>query len=583
MAESATPLVLIIRDGWGQNPHPEHGPFNAIEIARSRGLLPVDDMLRREWPGTLIKTSGEDVGLPAGTMGNSEVGHQNIGAGRIVDQESVAITKACRAGLERNAVIASAVTRARDASRAVHFMGICSDAGVHGLLEHLYAGLRACQALGQPANKVYLHLFTDGRDTGPFMGLEFVKQVEARCAEIGIGRIASIIGRYWAMDRDFRWERVHSAYACLTGRDDPRVRRSVSAVEAVRHGYDHPAGENLRGDEYIAPTAIARDDAEAKATRIGPGDTVIFYNYRGDRPREIVSAFVLPDEAWANVKPSPDSGRAGFDRGPRMELEFVTMTAYSEALSPYVKVAFPKPPKMKHIAGEWCAALGLTQFRCAETEKYPHVTFFFNDYRDAPFAGEDRENPQSPKVATYDLKPEMSAGEVCTAVLRRLGGSSLRGESEQSGPESASQSNAKRPATEWQATQDPRGTRDIIIVNFANGDMVGHTGNLEATVRACAAVDACVGRIINAALAVGGTLIITADHGNAEQMWDPATNAPHTAHTTYDVPLHIVGEAFRGVRLRDGGRLADIIPTLLAMGGLPKPAEMTGESLLPPS
>lgn len=549
MADAAKPLVLIIRDGWGENPHPKHAAFNAIEIARTRGLLPIDDMLRTQWPWSLIHTSGEDVGLPAGTMGNSEVGHQNIGAGRIVDQESVAITKACRAGLEHNAVITSAISRARDESRAVHFMGICSDAGVHGLLEHLYAGLRACKALGQPKNKVYLHLFTDGRDTGPFMGFEFVRQVEARCAEIGVGRIVSIIGRYWAMDRDYRWERVKAAYDCLTDATSLSAPRVGSAAEAVQWAYDHPEAENLRGDEYIKPTVIARDEADHRDTRIAARDTVIFYNYRGDRPREIVSAFVLPDEAWTNVRPSPDSGRAGFERGQRLDVEFVTMTAYAEALAPYVRVAFPRPPKMKNIAGEWIAAMGLPQFRCAETEKYPHVTFFFNDYRDAPFPGEDRENPQSPKVATYDLKPEMSADQVCEAVLRRI--------------------DARRP-------------RDIIIVNFANGDMVGHTGNLEATVRACAAVDACVGRTMHAALAHGGALIITADHGNAEQMWDPATNAPHTAHTTYDVPMHVVGDAFRGARLQAGGRLADIIPTLLAMGGLPKPPEMTGQSLLLP-
>lgn len=551
-----TPLVLIIRDGWGLNPNPEHDAFNAVTLART----PVADRLMGEYPWTLIKTSGGDVGLPDGTMGNSEVGHQNIGAGRIVDQESVAITKACRAGLEHNGVVAGAIRRAADAGRAVHFMGICSDAGVHGLLEHLYAGLRACTALGQPRDRVFLHLFTDGRDTGPFTGLGFAREVETECARIGAGRIVSIIGRYWAMDRDFRWERVALAYDCLTGRSTGR--RAATAREAIRAYYDEPAADNLHGDEYIPPTVMARDDADARETRIREGDTVVFYNYRGDRPRELVSAFVLPDGDWAGVKPSPDSGRAGFDRAPRPVTEFVTMTAYSGALAPHVRVAFPKPPKMADIAGAYLSRLALTQFRCAETEKYPHVTFFFNDYRDEPFPGERRENPQSPKVSTYDLKPEMAAAEVRDAVLRRLG------------------------AADCEA---------VLIVNFANPDMVGHTGNLPAVIRAVETVDACVGAIVDATLARGGSLIVTADHGNCEQMRDPATGSPHTAHTVYDVPLIVVGARFRSRRLRGDtdprgwfdqavrvgrGRLADIMPTAFDMLGLARPEAMTGRSLL---
>ncbi|MBX3322627.1 MAG: 2,3-bisphosphoglycerate-independent phosphoglycerate mutase [Phycisphaeraceae bacterium] len=536
-----TPMVLIIRDGWGENPNSEHDVFNAVKLART----PVSDRLMTEWPSTLIKTSGEDVGLPAGTMGNSEVGHQNIGAGRVVDQESVAITKACRGGLEKNEVIAKAIGQAKAKKRSVHLMGICSDAGVHGLLEHLYAVLHACKTLGQPGDRVFVHLFTDGRDTGPFSGIEFAGQVERACTEIGVGRIASVIGRYFAMDRDNRWERVQKAYDCLTGRG--QVQRSKSATEAIRAYYDTPAAANLKGDEYIPPTVIAADDAEAHATRISNDDTVIFYNYRGDRPREISAAFVFPDEAWAKVKPSPDSGRIGFDRGERLRVCYVTMTAYWEELAGHVKVAFPKPPKMVNIAGEHLSKAGLTQFRCAESEKYPHVTFFFNDYRDAPFEGEHRENPQSPKVSTYDQKPEMAAREVCEAVLRRL---------------------------------DAADCEAFIVVNFANGDMVGHTGNLEATVRACEVVDECVGKIVDKTLARGGALIVTADHGNAEQMWDPLSNTPHTAHTTYDVPMIVVGEAFRGAKLKAGGRLADLVPTALAMMGLEKPAEMTGISLI---
>jgi 2,3-bisphosphoglycerate-independent phosphoglycerate mutase len=299
------------------------------------------------------------------------------------------------------------------------------------------------------------------------------------------------------------------------------------------------------------------------ASRVRSGDAVVFFNYRGDRPREISAAFCFPDAAWAKVKPSPDSGKNGFDRGAKLDLHYVIMTEYWEALLPHVQgIAFPRPPKMKDIGGQTVSALGLTQFRCAETEKYPHVTFFFNDYRDEPFPGEHRENPQSPKVATYDLKPEMAGVEVAEAVLRRL------------------------------ASPD---CEDVLIVNFANGDMVGHTGNLEAAVRACATVDQGVGRIIDATLARGGALIVTADHGNCEQMFDPETNAPHTAHTLYDVPLFVVGKGFQGRPLRGDreasgwfrpevraqrGRLGDIFPTALAMMGIEKPAEMTGRSLL---
>ena len=551
------PLVLVIRDGWGENPHPEHDAFNAVKVASSRGLTPIDDMLRRSWPRTLIKTSGEDVGLPEGTMGNSEVGHQNIGAGRVVPQESFVMTTACREGLEKNEAISAAIVRARDSGRSLHLMGIASDAGVHGQLAHLYAILAACRSLGML--RVYLHLFTDGRDTGPFTGIGFIRQVEKNCRELGVGRVASIAGRYYAMDRDHRWERVRLAYDCLTGRGELRVEPSAEA--AVQGYYDAPSGETLKGDEFIPPTAVGGAPAVAES-RIASGDSVIFYNYRGDRPRELSAAFVFPDDKWQGVKPSPDSGIRGFDRGAKLSLHYVTMTSYWEELAPFVKVAFPKPARMVNIAGEWIASLGLGQLRVAETEKYPHVTFFFNDYRDEPFEREERQNPQSPRVATYDLQPEMAAADVCKVLLDRLYAPSCV---------------------------------PFIVANFANPDMVGHTGNLEAAVQACAAVDRCVGQLINATIARGGALIVTADHGNCEQMFDPATNAPHTAHTTYDVPLYVVGESFRARWLRGDfdaagwfkpevrasrGRLSDIVPTALAMMGLPQPAEMTGKSLL---
>jgi 2,3-bisphosphoglycerate-independent phosphoglycerate mutase len=579
-----SPLVLVIRDGWGENPHRDHEPFNAVEVARKRGLLPVDDMLRRDWPCTLIKTSGEDVGLPGGgesaTMGNSEVGHQNIGAGRIVPQESLVMTKACEAGLHTNAAIKGAIERCLTPQPgstrpgglpALHLMGINSDAGVHGLLEHLHAILRACKTLGGPAlaPRVFIHLFTDGRDSGPFTGLGFARQVEGYCEQLGVGRIASVAGRYYAMDRDHRWDRVKLAYDCLVGEGGSGAAggagveggREWTAADAIQHYYDHPSGPTLKGDEFVTPTAIG-SAREVHDSRVRDADSVIFYNYRGDRPREISAALCFPDEAWRRVKPSPD-GHIGFERGRKLNLHYVIMTEYWDALLPHVQgVAFPKPPRMVNILGDYLSRLGLSQFRCAETEKYPHVTFFFNDYRDEPFPGERRENPPSPKVATYDLKPEMSAEEVCAAVLRRLAA--------------------------------PDGER-LIVVNFANGDMVGHTGSLEAAVKACATVDACVGRIIEATLARAGQLIITADHGNCEQMFDPATGSPHTAHTIYDVPLFIVGSGLKGRTLRGDrdpagwfdpavrakrGRLADIAPTAVALMGLKQPAEMTGQSLL---
>ncbi|MBL0927601.1 MAG: 2,3-bisphosphoglycerate-independent phosphoglycerate mutase [Phycisphaerales bacterium] len=545
-----TPCVLVIRDGWGHNPNPSHDAFNAVKIART----PAADRLMREYPWTLIRTSGEDVGLPEGTMGNSEVGHQNIGAGRVVPQESLVMTRACRAGLEGNAAIAGAVERCKGSGRSLHLMGINSDAGVHGLLEHLFAILAACRTLGMDGSRVFVHLFTDGRDTGPFTGLGFAQKVEAECARLGVGRVASVIGRYYAMDRDNRWERVKLAYDCLTGRGGGGA-AAGGAAEAIRAYYDRPSGETMKGDEFVPPTAVGTVEA-VRASRIRDGDSVLFYNYRGDRPRELSAALVFPDSEWAKVKPSPDSGARGFDRGPRLSLHYVTMTEYWEALTPHVSaVAFPKPAKMEGIGGAWISGLGLRQFRCAETEKFPHVTFFFNDYRDEPFPGESREIVQSPKVATYDLAPEMSAAGVRDAVLGRLGA----------------------------ADCEP-----FIVVNFANADMVGHTGSLPAAVRACEMVDSCVGSIVEAALRRGGSLIVTADHGNAEQMFDPATGAPHTAHTTYDVPLIVVGERFRGRRLagrRDAdhagdARLGDIVPTMLEMMGLEKPAAMSGRSLL---
>ena len=518
------PLVLIIRDGWGRNPDPAWNHANAVYLAKH----PVADRLLAEYPNVLVHTSGFDVGLPEGTMGNSEVGHQNIGAGRVVDQESVRITKQVRTGeLLDNPELVRAVRHALENRSSLHLFGIVSDAGVHGLLEHLYGCLQLGKSRG--LDRVFLHAFTDGRDTSPNSGLGYVRQVEAKMREVGVGRIATVTGRYYAMDRDNRWPRVEKAYRGIALGDGARFR---SAEAAIQHYYANPTEPNMAGDEFVVPSVITDDGTTPRAT-VRAGDAVIFYNYRGDRPRELTKAFVLDDFA-------------GFDRGRKIpDLYYVTMTAYEAGLP--VKVAYPKPPKMVNTIGEYVSALALRQFRCAETEKFPHVTFFFNDYREPPFDGEDRQIVPSPTVSTYDQQPEMSAYGIADETARRV----------------------------------DSGLYDLVVVNFANGDMVGHTGNLAAAVKAVEHVDVCVGRVLEAVRRQGGAAIVTADHGNCEQMVDPATGGPHTAHTTYDVELVVVDDRFKGARLIDGGRLADVAPTALHMMGLPQPPEMTGRSLVP--
>ena len=557
MAQRPKPVVLIVRDGWGENPHPEHDAFNAVKLAHT----PRSDAMMAKYPHTLLHTSGEAVGLPVETMGNSEVGHQNLGAGRVVYQESVRITRAIRDGsFFDNHELCDAVENAKRHGHAVHLMGICSDAGVHGLLTHLYALLELCRR--RDVERVYIHLLMDGRDTPPYSGLDYAKQVEAKCDELGVGRIVSIVGRYYALDRDNRWERVERAYHLFTQRAGPSPApvgsrtgggdapaRFENVAAAIQDYYDHPTNDSQQGDEFITPRTIAPPGDDAEHTRIADGDTLLFYNYRGDRPRELIRAFMQPD-FYGNVDKSPVTGERGFDRGERRNIRLVCMTRYEESLTqlPGVSVAFTKPPKMEDIAGQLLADNGLTQFRCAETEKFPHVTFFFNDYRDEPFEGETREMAQSPRVATYDLQPEMSAREVTDLVLRRIGSDDCP---------------------------------DFILVNFANGDMVGHTGKLDAAVRAIETVDACVGQIVDATLKRGGALIVTADHGNAEQMWDPQADSPHTSHTLYDVPSIVVGEGYdQQTKLREGGALCDVMPTALDMMGLDRPEAMTGRSLL---
>jgi 2,3-bisphosphoglycerate-independent phosphoglycerate mutase len=530
---SKRPLVLIVRDGWGKNPYPQWNHANAVYLAKH----PVADRLMANYPNVLIHTNGFDVGLPEGTMGNSEVGHQNIGAGRIVDQESVRITKAIRNGeFYDNIELNHAVTNALENKTDLHLFGIVSDAGVHGLLEHLYGCLELCRRRG--LSRVYLHAFTDGRDTSPNSGLGYVRQIEAKMREIGVGRIATVSGRYWAMDRDNRWQRVEKAWRAIVNGQGAKFR---SAEQAIQHYYDHPTEPNMAGDEFVTPSVICNDGSTPRAT-VKSGDSVIFYNYRGDRPRELTKAFVY------DTFPFADPGGSimlGFDRGPKMKLVYVTMTEYEKGLP--VCVAYPKPPKMANIWGELAANLGLKQFRCAETEKFPHVTFFFNDYREAPFPGEDRQMIPSPKdVSTYDQKPEMSAYGVADEVVRRINS----------------------------------GQYDLIVVNFANGDMVGHTGVLAAAVKAVEVVDECVGKVLDAVQRQGGIAIVTADHGNCEQMIDPQTGGPHTAHTTYDVECILVDDRLKGKKLREGGRLADLAPTALQMVGMDKPPQMTGKSLL---
>jgi 2,3-bisphosphoglycerate-independent phosphoglycerate mutase len=535
-AGNKRPLVLIVRDGWGANPHPEWNHANAVHLART----PVDDRLMADYPHVLIHTSGEDVGLPDGVMGNSEVGHQNIGAGRIVDQELMRITRTIRDGsfFARPALI-GAFERANQTGGRVHIMGLCSDAGVHSVLPHLYACLEQGKRLGFPGDRVFIHAFTDGRDSPPDAGIEFVRQIESKLADLG-GRIASVIGRYYAMDRDNRWDRVEQAYRLLT---EGAGRKARSASEAIRYYYDHPSEASRSGDEFVAATAICPDGSTPLAT-VGDGDSVIFFNFRGDRPRELTKAFTFDAFPFEATDKDGSTRVMGFDRPRKLDLYYATMTAYEQGLP--VEVIFPKPEKMKQIFGQVIAERGLHQFRCAETEKFPHVTFFFNDYRDEPFANEERQIVDSPRdVSTYDQKPEMSAPGVTAAMLRAI-------ESDRF---------------------------DAIVLNYANGDMVGHTGSLPAAIQAVETVDAGVGAIVEAVLARRGRLIVTADHGNCEQMIDPATNRPHTAHTTYPVEAILVDPELKGVTLREGGRLADLMPTALAMMGLEKPKEMTGQAL----
>ena len=503
MTAPKQPVILVILDGYGLAPA---APGNAISLAAT----PVMDALWREYPHTTLSASGEDVGLPAGQMGNSEVGHTNIGAGRVVYQELSRIGRAAENGdFLKNDAIRAAVDHIAATGGSLHLMGLLSDGGVHSHNRHLYALLRAARALG--AGRVYVHAFLDGRDCPPESGLGFLEELAPVLEETGAA-LATVAGRYYAMDRDSRWERVRRAYDALTLPSAP--------VEARRWVADHYA-EGIT-DEFMPPAACC------DGGRIGSGDSVLFFNFRPDRARELTRALTQP-------------GFSGFERAAVPEdLCFVTMTVYDDSFTG-LRVAFP-PERPSHTLGEVVAAAGIPQLRIAETEKYAHVTFFLNGGREEPFPGEDRILVPSPKVATYDLQPEMSAPEVAAKVCEAL-------------------------------RQRRYG---LIVLNFANCDMVGHTGSIPAAVQAVETVDRLLGEVVRTARDTGAVALITADHGNADEMLDPA-GGPKTSHTTNPVPLIVTAP---GAVLREGGRLCDLAPTILGLMGLPSPPEMTGRNLL---
>ena len=506
------PTVLMILDGFGLNDKHE---ANAVYEAETPNI----DRLMAECPFVQGYASGLAVGLPDGQMGNSEVGHMNMGAGRIVYQELTRITKEIEDGtFFENPALKQAMKNVKENDSALHLYGLLSDGGVHSHMTHLYGLLQMAQREG--LEKVFVHCFLDGRDTAPTSGITFVKALEEKMAELGVGRIASLSGRYYVMDRDNRWDRVQKAYDALT---KGIGEYAENAVEAMQASYDG----NVT-DEFVVPTVIT-ENGEPLA-KIQDKDSVIFFNFRPDRAREITRAFCADDFD-------------GFDRGARKQLLYVCFTEYDASI-PNKEVAFHKV-ELHNTFGEYLAANGKTQARIAETEKYAHVTFFFNGGVEQPNPGEDRILVKSPKVATYDLQPEMSAYEVCDKLC-----DAIRSEK-----------------------------YDVIIVNFANPDMVGHTGIEAAAIQAVEAVDTCVGRAVEALKEMDGVMFICADHGNAEQLKDYQTGVPFTAHTTNPVPFILVN-ADPSYGLRDGGCLADIIPTLIDLMGMEQPEEMTGKSLL---
>jgi 2,3-bisphosphoglycerate-independent phosphoglycerate mutase len=509
------PLLLVVLDGWG---HRVEREANAIALAGTPNM----DALANEFPHTVLKTSGLAVGLPDGQMGNSEVGHTNLGAGRIVYQDLVRINRAVEDGsFFQNPVLLEAVKRARAGSGTIHFMGLFSDGGVHSHVEHLHALLELARREGVP--RAFVHAFLDGRDTPPRSGLEYMQAFERRVGETGYGKVATVCGRFYAMDRDKRWDRVEQAYRMIVRGDGYRA---ASGAQAIQDAYARD-----ETDEFVKPTVVVNGGGEPRA-RLKDGDAVVFFNFRADRAREITRAFA-------------QEGFHEFDAAPRPRLAYYAcMTEYDATFG--LPVAYG-PDQPTRIFPEIVASLGVRQLRCAETEKYAHVTFFFNGGREVQFEGEDRILVPSPRdVKTYDEKPEMSAPEVTDKLVAAI-------ESRRYG---------------------------FVVVNFANPDMVGHTGKLEPTMRAIRTVDACVGRLWAAARNAGMAMLVTADHGNAELMVDPVTGEPYTAHTLGPVPFILAAPELKGAKLRAEGVLADVAPTAMQVMGIAQPPEMKGLGLV---
>jgi len=506
------PIVLTIMDGFGFN---DQTVGNAIFTAKTPAL---DDIFAN-CPTTSIGASGMDVGLPDGQMGNSEVGHTNIGAGRVVYQELTRITKSISdGGFFTNPALLGAVENCKKNDSALHLMGLLSDGGVHSHIEHLYALVKLAKDNG--LERVYIHALLDGRDVPPASAADFIDQTNAKLASIGTGKIATVLGRFYGMDRDNRWERVSRAYNALVNGEGVIT---DNAAEAVRKSYEtiDEDGKNIT-DEFVLPTVVEGTE------RIKTGDSLVFFNFRPDRAREITRTFVDPDFN-------------GFERkGGKVDLYYVCMTQYDKSM-PNVEVAF-KPQSLTNTLGEYLAKKGRTQLRIAETEKYAHVTFFFNGGREVEFEGEDRILINSPKVATYDMQPEMSANPVCDKVCEAI----------------------------------ESGKYDVVILNFANCDMVGHTGVFPAAVSAVETVDKCVGRVRQSVEFMKGIMLLTADHGNADRMVD-TDGSPFTAHTTNPVPFAVIGKE---CKLREGGKLCDIAPTILKLLDLEQPEEMSGTSII---
>jgi 2,3-bisphosphoglycerate-independent phosphoglycerate mutase len=512
--KAARPVVLIICDGWGIG-DPNDTKGNSMAIAKT----PVMDRLLAERPNSQLAAAGMSVGLPDGQMGNSEVGHLNLGAGRVVYQDFTRISKAITDGVFASTpALMDSVNHVKENNSRLHVIGLCSDGGVHSHLDHLYAILEMAKEKG--IKDVFIHALMDGRDTSPTSGVDYLTQISEQASKIGVGAVATIVGRYYAMDRDNRWERVAKAYALFT---EGKGESMVDATEAMRQWYSQE-----KTDEFIPPTIITGGAMEGKNPVFMDGDALIFFNFRADRAREITHA--LTDEEFD-----------GFPRGPKIQLHYTCMTQYEETLA--LPIAFP-PMQLNNILANVLEANNLTQLRIAETEKYAHVTFFFNGGEEAPVKGEERKLIPSPKVRTYDLQPEMSANILADEMVERV----------------------------------ESGKYDVIILNFANADMVGHTGIIPAAVKAVETVDTCLGKVLAAIETAGGAALVTADHGNADKMLDEK-GGPFTAHSTNPVPFILVGEGSEDWGLQDG-ILADVAPTMLQLLGLPVPEEMTGKSLL---